>query len=233
MAYRKNKRTVLHDNPPLPGKKFFVASMISPESRQKHDVYGFKLHDMCETEEEGQELIEYYHSLDPDFDVLLGAVGKWCPWVFDPTTIKDAKYANSQLTELVKGHRMSQNKSDKQWRDRIDKHLEDIQFAGSKEGQEHLASLKEPAVSFLYKIKQLEHTIKRRREELDSLLEVFHTKYNKTERMEAKKMSLPPMTEPAPFRYSSIPEERKQDDVQISSENVSDSSAQASSSSAP
>ncbi|KAJ3015366.1 UNVERIFIED_CONTAM: hypothetical protein HDU68_012762 [Siphonaria sp. JEL0065] len=62
------------DNPS--GKKFFLVSLASPESKQKNAVHRFKLHDMCETEDEGRLLCRYYHDLDPDFDVLLGIAGK-------------------------------------------------------------------------------------------------------------------------------------------------------------
>ena len=214
----KGKISVLHDNPPLPGKKFYLVSMISPESPQKHDTYGIKIHDMCETEEEGRDLCKYYHNLDPDFDVFLGAVGKWCPWVFNPLEVKNVEYANAQLTELVRSHRMNQSTGDREWRENVDKHLEEIQFAGTKEGQEQMAATKEPAVSFYFKIKQMEHTIKRRKEELDNLLEVFHTKYNKTERMEAKRAKLPQFTEPSPMHYTEYKQEEKSSDNVVKQE---------------
>lgn len=199
----KKRMTVLHDNPPLPGKKFFLVSMISPESPQKHDVHGFKIHDMCETEEEAKELGSYYRNLDPDFDVSVGVVGKWLPWLFDVMAVQNIEYANDQLTNLVKSHRTSKRSGDTTWREDVDKHIEEIQKAGTKEGQEALAAQKEPAVSLLFKIKQLELTIKRRRNELENLQEVFHTQYNKEDRAAAKKVELP-LSEPQPMQYTML-----------------------------
>jgi hypothetical protein len=204
------KITVLHDNPPLPGKKFYVVSMISPESPQKHDTYAFKIHDMCETLEEGRDLCRYYHNLDPDFDVFVGTVGKWSPWIWDPLEVQDAEYADQQLTELVRAHREQQKTSSTLWHNKVEEHLEQIRHAGTKEGQEELAKAKEPALSILFKIKQLELTEKRRREEREALETLLHENYSKEERQAAKaKESLFPLTEPGPMQYtllSSSPE---------------------------
>ena len=195
------KITVLHDNPPLAGKKFFLLSMISPESRQRHQVHGFKLHDMCETEEEGRDLAAYYHNLDPDFDVLLGRVGKWCPFLFDTMDVPDAEYANKELTELIKSHRMNKSNMDKRWKTEYEKSKEEIAKGNTREGQLELLNRKEPAVSLYFKIKQVEQVIKKRKEELETLQEVFHTKYNKAERSEAKKAELP-LSEVPPMQYT-------------------------------
>lgn len=192
--------SVLKDNPPLPGKKFFLASMISPEGRQKGKVYGFKLHDMCETEEEGKMLCEYYHKLDPDFDVYLGTVGKWSPWVFDPLDVGNVEYADKFMTQLLGEHRSSKRDMDVKWRHEVDQNMEHIRRGATKEGQQEMSNRKEPAVSLWFKIQQLENTIKRRKNEQEALEEIFHTKYTKAERMEAKKAKLP-LSEPAPMQY--------------------------------
>ncbi|KAJ3170018.1 hypothetical protein HDU87_000484 [Geranomyces variabilis] len=197
----KKRIAVLHDNPPLPGKKFFLASWISPASRQPHDVYAYKIHDMCEELEEARDLCRYYQGLDKDFDVAIGSVGKWSPWVFDMTAIESAEYADERLTDLVRSHREGNKSDDKRWKENVDKHINEIQHATTREGQEELASRKEPAVSMLFKMKQLELTIKRRREELVAMEEVYHNTYSKEERAKAKKASLP-LSEPVPMQYA-------------------------------
>lgn len=197
----KKKVAILHDNPELPGKKWFLASMISPESRQSHQVHGFKIHDVCETEEEGRMLGEHYASIDKDFDVLLGRVGKWCPWLWDPLSITDVEYANKELTSLIKSHRMHEQEMDQHWKVEHKKNLEEIRKGATKEGQTEMANRKEPAVSLWFKIKQIEQVIKRRKEELDNLQELFHTQYKKDERNEAKKANLP-LSEPSSMQYT-------------------------------
>jgi len=197
----KQKISVLRDNPELPGKKFFLMSMISPESRQAHKVHGFKIHDMCETESEGRQLAEYYHNLDQDFDVLLGTVGKWCPWVWNTLDVPDVEYANKELTNLIKSHRMNKQNMDQKWKSDFEKNVKEIEKANTMEGQQALANRKEPVVSVWFKIKQIEQVIKKRKDELDGLLEIFHTQYTSEQRKEAKKAELP-LSEPTPMQYT-------------------------------
>lgn len=208
----KKKVTVLHDNPPLPGKKYALISMISPESRQSHQVHGFKIHDMCETEEEARMLAKYYHDLDKDFDVYVCQGGKWCPWVWDPLAVTDVEYANKELTDLIKSHRMHTKEMDQHWKKEHEKNLEEIRKGATKEGQLEMANRKEPAVSLWFKIKQIEQVIKRRKDELDNLQEVFHTQYKKDERNEAKKAKLP-LSEPPPMQYTLLGSAPTDEDV--------------------
>lgn len=203
----KKRIAVLHDNPPLPGKKFFLASWISPESRQKHEVYAYKIHDMCEELDTAKQLCRYYQSLDPDFNVAIGTVGKWSPWVFDENEIP-AEYADQRLTDLVRSHREKNKIDDDRWKQNVDKHIGEIQHATTKEGQEELANRKEPAISMRFKMKQLELTIKRRKEELASMEEVYHTTYSKQERADAKRAELP-LSEPAPMQYALLSSARE------------------------
>jgi hypothetical protein len=208
------KVAVLHDNPPLPGKKLCLVSMISPESRQKHDVYGFKLHDMCETEQEAEMLTKYYHNLDPDFDVYTCEVGKWCPWIWDPLSINNVEYANEFLTDLIRGHRVHQKQVDQHWKSEHQRKRGEIMKGATREGQLEMANRKEPAVSVWFKIKQIENIIKKRKEELEQLEEVFHMNYSKSDRIQAKKSDLP-LSEPPAMQYTllgSNPEDDTPDD---------------------
>lgn len=197
----KKKISVLMDNPPLPGKKFFLASMISPESRQKNDIYALKFHDVCETEQEGKELCEYYKDLDPDFDVFLGTIGKWSPWVFNFEDVPSIEYANQQLNELVKAQRKKNMGNNKKWQSKVESHIDAIEYNSTKQGQQERVSEKEPAVAMLFRIKQLENVISHRKNELAALEDIYHEKYSKQDRQEAKSATLPIST-PAPMKYS-------------------------------
>lgn len=205
MAFNKNQKTVvLHDNPPIPGKKFFLCSMISPESRQKHKTYAFKLHDMCEDEEEAKRLQQYYHSLDDDFDILVGTTGKWCPWIFNTDDIPNIQYADDQLTELVGSTRRTRRVEDQAFHNRVDKHREGIENTTSKEAQEEIKNkLKETSVQMLYRIKQLELVITRRTEELNSIKELFNESYSEEERRDAELNEFP-LTEPQLMYYENL-----------------------------
>jgi hypothetical protein len=228
MSFNKDQKVVvLHDNPPIPGKKFFLCSMISPESRQKHKVYAFKLHDMCEDEEDAKRLQRYYHNLDSDFDILVGTVGKWGPWVFNSDDIPNIEFADNQLTDLVGAHRKQRRGEEQEFHDRIDKHREGIQNTTSKEAQQEIQNeLQESSVQMLYRIKQLELVIKRREEELNSLKEVYSESYSEQERTDAELHEFP-LTEPQLMYYDKLnngPSAEEIESVQVPSSSSSSES---------
>ena len=200
--YAGKKISVLHDNPDLPGKKFFLASIISPESRQKHDVYAMKFHDVSGEYEEAMALAEYYKNLDPDFDVFVGTMGKWCPWLFNFDEV-DAVYSDKMLTELVANHRKNAKVSEKQFFDRVTAHANnELPARVTREFKEKELE-KENAVQLLYRIRQLELVVKRRQTELLSIQEIFDSgKYTDDEREGARKLEDKfPLSEPAVMRY--------------------------------
>ena len=110
-----------------------------------------------------------------------------------------AEYADSFLTDLIREHQMNKRKWI-QMEAEVEQNLEQIRYTGTKEGQEEAAKKKEPAVSIWFKRQQLEATIKKRRDELEALDDLFHTNYTKAERNEAKKAQLP-LSEPLPMQY--------------------------------
>lgn len=203
----KQKITVLMDNPPLSGKKFFIVSMISPESRQKHQVYALKFHDVCETFQEAEHLAQYYNSLDNVFDCLIGSVGKWSPWLFNLDDV-DAKYADEQLNNLVRSHRQKASVQDQQFINHVNKHKNEVAQISSKEFQAAIVTeKKESAVQVLFRIKQLELVLKRRNEEMEALQSIYNENYTDEERDHAKTLEDSfPLSEPSISQYKKLPE---------------------------
>lgn len=198
--------SALHDNPQISGKQLFLVSMISPEGNQKHKVHGFKLHDVCESEEEAKMLQQYYHKLDPDFDILVGTLGKWVPWVFNVNDVPNLEYANDQLNTLVKTHRMTKKTEDKDWIDRIENHKKNMENTTGKDAQEKIMEEnKETSISMMFRIKQLELCVLRRKTELESLLHLYNEKFDNNEKSEAVAMVYPPLTEPSLMFYQELP----------------------------
>lgn len=209
---------VLHDNPPLPGKKFFLASKISPESRQKNQIYGFKIHDMCETEDDATRLCGYYHRLDPDFDVYVGTVGKWVPWLFSddiPSEITPV-YANNALNDLIHNYRKEQEKQQTTWEDKEDTNIEPIRRRKEERQLRRKAAntevdvptptespenFEDNAVPTLFKIAQLERVIAKRHEELEALQTQFDG-YSESDKAGALKLKDSfPLSIPAKFCF--------------------------------
>ena len=216
----------LKDNPPLDNKKFFLASMVSPEGRNKHDVYGFKFHDVAPTYKDAKNLVKRYHGMDPDFDVFIGTIGKWCPWVFNPDEIADQEYADSKLNELISEHRKHVASSNDQYHRDVQDHVQKIKQNSTKEGQENAMKEKEHVVAVMFKIKQLKLHLKRRQEELQALEDIFHTKYTKEERNLAKKAKMP-LVEPSPMQYSMMsPQQDENEGQEVTEPSTSASSVQ-------
>ncbi len=200
----KKKYVVLHDNPPLAGKQYFLMSKVSPETRQRGNIHGLKLHDVVGSEDEARRLAEYYHTLDSDFDIFVGKVGHWLPFFFEDTNI-EAVYADERLTELVRSHRESVTDKSK-WRQKVDQHVEELKHAYTPEGQEELAKRKESAASVLFRIKQVQSVIDKRREEL-SLLEQRLDRDYSTEEVDAVRYLPMQVPVPSDMEYKPLPGE--------------------------
>lgn len=196
-------RTILQmvPDPPIEGKKFAVISVVGPGNRrQPFPTFAYKIRDVCATKEEAERRCEELSNYDR-FDTYALDVGQWVPMVDDPTLIPDAKYANTELNELISSYRQNKLDGDVRWQEEVDRNLEQIRRAGTKEGQAELAKQKEHVASVLFKIRQLERTIKYRKDELEKLQDIYHQQYNKDERRAAEKMDMP-LSEPVPMQYS-------------------------------
>ena len=208
MSSATKKVSVLTNNPELPGKMYFLCSMVSPTGNQKHKVQAFKFHDVCGDEQEIKYLQKYYHDLDPDFDVYVGTIGKWMPWVFDANDVPNSEYADERLNEIIAAHRQTKRTDNMEFENRINKHVKQMEHTASKEGQrEKVEKEKESCVQMLYRIKQLELVVERRRQELDALNELYLELYTKQEQEDASKVTFPPLTEPSLMYYNNYTEE--------------------------
>lgn len=169
------KVDVLRDDDPITGQKWCVLSMVSPESRQKNKVYGLKIRFVSETVEEAERMAEFFRDRDPTFDCFVGSVGKWLPWIWNADEIKNVKFTNSQLTELIADQYKQKELSDSAFDDRVQRELEAIKQDNTKEGIERRLNQKEKCVSVYFKIIQLEQLIKTRQEELDAVRKIFES----------------------------------------------------------
>lgn len=198
----------LFDNPPLLGKKYVLMSMVSPDHpRQKGAVHALKIHDVCDDRSEADALAQYYRRLDPVFDIYVGYIGKFFPLVFNVDDI-DAEYADTQLNLLIKTHREKAKHQDQAFIEHVQKHTNKLATSTSKEAQEQISELKsETAIQMYYRIKQLELLVQRRKEELESMLEIFEEKYSEEDINEAKEKSVNfPLAEISSYRFNSYEE---------------------------
>ena len=92
----------------VPGQKFALISIVSPNSKQKHDACALKIRGVFATEEEGRKHAEKLSKLDQMFDVFLVDMYKWLPVPPDPDHIGDTVYQDKMLNDIIQGHKEQQ-----------------------------------------------------------------------------------------------------------------------------
>jgi hypothetical protein len=90
-------------------------SKLKWEKKQKDDekkitMYTFKVRGSFDCVEDAQKRIEFLNSIDPNVNIYLAEVGKWCPFDDDPSKAKDEVYKDEELNRLMKGYKENQEK---------------------------------------------------------------------------------------------------------------------------
>lgn len=80
-------------------EEFFAKNEFRPTIR------GIKVRGVYSSEAEATSRAKRLQKSDPNFNIYLGAVGKWMAWEPDPSKISTQEYANDQLNSLMKKYR--------------------------------------------------------------------------------------------------------------------------------
>lgn len=99
--YKYTKIDCLDEDPPISGQLFACMSFVSPEGVMNCNVRGLKIRGVYGSESEAQKACVKFNKMDPNFDVLVGPVGKWLPW--NPTTkqIEKVNYKDKRLDKMM------------------------------------------------------------------------------------------------------------------------------------
>jgi hypothetical protein len=84
----------------------------------KTNVRGIKVRGVFDTVEEASEMAKRLRENDKHFHVFVGQVGYWLPFDPDPDTIKDQKYLEEQLNDLVYNYEKNQVLAQQYFEDR-------------------------------------------------------------------------------------------------------------------
>jgi len=110
-----NKVDYLDEDPVISEQKYCVVSVLTPKNfkdvDEKSTMYTFKVRGSYSTVEEAQKRIQLLNQLDPNVNIYLAEVGKWCPFEDDPEKAKDAVYKDEELNRLMKGYKENQEKA--------------------------------------------------------------------------------------------------------------------------
>ena len=72
-------------------------------------IRGIKVRGVYSSEAEASVRAKRLQKSDPNFNVYMGAVGKWMAWEPDPNKVADSEYANEQLNTLMKKYRENED----------------------------------------------------------------------------------------------------------------------------
>jgi hypothetical protein len=72
-------------------------------------IRGIKVRGVYGSEAEATARAKRLQKSDPNFNIYMGAVGKWMAWEPDPNNVADQEYANEQLNTLMKKYRENED----------------------------------------------------------------------------------------------------------------------------
>lgn len=99
----------LTEDPVNVEQRFCIINIFEPRC---DGVRAVKVRGVYSSYEEAAKKQEYFAKLDNNaFNVYIGEVGKWLPFVDDPEKAKDSVYPNQKLNELMKSYHEDQEKA--------------------------------------------------------------------------------------------------------------------------
>lgn len=88
----------------IPGQRYALISVVSPEGNQKNDHCGVKIRGVFDDTESASMHAKKLQKTDPLFDVYLVELYKWLPIPPNSDLIENQEYQDGMLNKIVKGH---------------------------------------------------------------------------------------------------------------------------------
>ena len=110
------------------------------ENEFKTSIRGVKVRGVYDTLAEAQSKSKSLQSTDKYFNVFVGQVGYWLPWDPHPHEIENQEYFESDLNNLGKKYRESQDSKEQHFRENIDYVKEQASATTSKIKEDNLNS---------------------------------------------------------------------------------------------
>ena len=139
----------------VPGQRYALISVVSPQSKQKNDICGVKIRGVFNSQEEGQRHAQRLQKVDTTFNIYLVDMYKWLPIPPDDENIEDNEYTEEKLNEIVKGHKEQQILSKQFFEERKMEQMEDA-MKKVKEAEGSSSSNTEPVKTYLGEDEPLE-----------------------------------------------------------------------------
>jgi hypothetical protein len=191
-----DKVDYLDEDPVISEQKYCVVSVLTPKNfkdvDEKSTMYTFKVRGSYGTVEEAQKRIQLLNQLDPNVNIYLAEVGKWCPFEDDPEKAKDAVYKDEELNRLMKGYKENQEKAKELFEvrkaDMVAKALADTKEKKEKlkkedEEERSKAKIEDSIADKEKEVKEKEEKIVEGKKEIEQKKEVIQSKEDKIRKL--------------------------------------------------
>ena len=111
MSDKSTKIDHLKEDEPIPGPRFVLLSIVTPELIKNCSVRGIKIRGVYGNEQEARLKAADLQKKDQLHNIYVAPVGKWLPWDDDPSKAQDEEYAEGELNRIMKGLKENQAKS--------------------------------------------------------------------------------------------------------------------------
>lgn len=95
----------------VPGLNFAIISFVGPQGAQKCDHFGLKIRGAFPSYEEASEHAQRLSKVDPNFDVYVVDMYRWCRAPPDPNLIGKKVYNDPTLNRLMESYDEEQQRA--------------------------------------------------------------------------------------------------------------------------
>lgn len=144
-----------------------VKKLIGEYSSFEKTKRAVKVRGSYEDINEANKRADLLRNVEPEFHIFTAQVGLWLPFDPNPDSIQDENYVESEINELVKGHKINRLKSKVYFEQRKREMMEKAIQEGTEEGQEILKNTDEPVEAVEQRIKCAEEAVKEWNEKIE------------------------------------------------------------------
>jgi hypothetical protein len=157
-----NQHTIdyLPEDPPIPGVKFALISIVGPHMNQKCDVWGLKIRGYASDLEKAKQMVKRLMNVNKEFDIFIVEVGKFFPLAVDPLEVESVEYQNQQLNDLMKSYLENRELAKDEFYTRKTEMMNEAIKEGQRNREKTTLDREEHPVAVLKKIRDLEDRIK-------------------------------------------------------------------------
>lgn len=168
----KREIDFLKEDPVVPNQKYVLLSFLSPEGIRNCKVRGLKVRGVFDDFESAKKYSETLRStVESDFHIFIGEVGKWLPWDPEPSDVNEENYAEKELNNLMKAYKEHQAKAKVLYEQRKQEMISDALLNQEKKKKNKMKSET--------KLKDVEVDIKNKEEQMNTEEERLKQEENK------------------------------------------------------